>query len=490
MGKENLLELELWADSFKEGEFILDRIKNAFSGPEIVYIHGFVPTLTITSDSLTINFIVYGYYDSWENVPTKISSLLVFGKPDGIIYDPKKDKIIFAYEETSAVPTGNQSLQRLERVWYAAYEKIPFVYLLGKYGLHIDNNNRTVSIWPSYLALKLSSQYFVPSLTLLYGSKKEPENYKIGNSLSHLESLIAWYLKDHSKQNPKPSDLETLLKIIYQEMCKFIEGHYGGIAKNLAGSNQLSETDLFEYLTKRALSLSVDQKYSKNFKWPLAFDSEKSTYSSFDKFIPEIDSLVEQQKAWRPTEGSTVRLEPIKKVKIWSDGQTKRKERLEKKLKIKKQTSIHPDDFPEQNSKKIITTTKKILTLVDSTKDLLDCIERVFGEKTRKSIEPILNLDIPSVLYVTNSIHEGGRAFKGDPFTGQITAFSRIFSIGLNGEKERNMIAYYPNQLYSQFFDVNLKKLDNKGVKSIESNVHLILARDGIAIDPKTWSLL
>ena len=76
------------------------------------------------------------------------------------------------------MPTGNQSLQRLERVWYAADQNIPFVYLLGKYGLHKDGNIRTTSIWPSYLALKLSTQYSIPSLTLLYGSRQNPEDYK------------------------------------------------------------------------------------------------------------------------------------------------------------------------------------------------------------------------------------------------------------------------------------------------------------------------
>ncbi|MGY5144188.1 MAG: hypothetical protein ACW9XH_06870 [Candidatus Nitrosopumilus sp. bin_32a] len=486
----NNMELEIWADSFKEGEFILERIQHIFKGSKISYIHGFVPTLSIVSNKQTINFIVYGYYSSWKNIPSKISTLLDFGKPDGIIYDPKTDKIILSYEETSAVPTGNQSQQRLERVWYAAREKIPFVYLLGKYGMHKDGGIRTTSIWPSYLALNLTSQYEVPSLTLLYGSKTEPENYSIGNSISHLESLIKWFLEKHLNQDPKELELETLLKKIYHEMCKFITDQYEEISDKLPGSNLLTELSLHAYLTKKCMMSSIQLEYTDDFKWPLAFKHETYDKKSFDEFVKEIELLVEQKKAWHPMRGSTIRTEEITKIKSWSITQTKHKNDVEKKSKIIKETKIHVDDFPDHNSKKAISTTKKILTLIDSTEDFLNSFEKVFGKKIRKQVEPLLNIHIPTVLYVSSSIHANGRAFKGDPFTGQLTAFSRIFSIGFNAEKERNMITYYPNQLYSQFFNKKYQKLDNKGVKSIESNVDLIITRDGLTIDPKTWSLL
>ena len=40
-------ELEIWADSFKEGEFILDLIQQSFPNSTKKYIHGFIPTLQI-----------------------------------------------------------------------------------------------------------------------------------------------------------------------------------------------------------------------------------------------------------------------------------------------------------------------------------------------------------------------------------------------------------------------------------------------------------
>ncbi len=62
--------------------------------------------------------------------------------------------------------------------------------------------------------------------------------------------------------------------------------------------------------------------------------------------------------------------------------------------------------------------------------------------------------------------------------------------MGLNGNKERNMIAYYPNQIYSQFFGTSFNKPDNKGVKTLQENVDLIITRNGIMINPKSWKII
>tara|TARA_Y100001936_G_C16056265_1_gene661228 strand:+ start:410 stop:1870 length:1461 start_codon:yes stop_codon:yes gene_type:complete len=482
--------LEIWADSFKEGEFILDLLQQTFPNSTKKYIHGFVPTLQINRPE-KINFTVYGYYDSWENRPEKISDVLVYGKPDGIIYDPKKDKIIFAYEETSAVPTGNQSLQRLERVWYAAYAKIPFVYLLSKYGLHKDGNLRKTSIWPLYLALKLSTQYSIPSLTLLYGNKKHPENYCSGNAKQHLRALIKWYLLSYLsvKQKKFPS---KLLLTIYSDMCKFINSHYSEISPQLPAAKKLLETKFFKFIIDGLNSSQKNTKLNKDFKWKLAHQVP-STYKPWtpsDLFIKNIDSLYQNQKAWTPFVGTTFRTESNKFVKEHLQKQNNHKIKLEK-IKNYGVSNLFLKDFKKYDSKKkIISTTKSILTLVDSTNDFLDSISKTYGKQTKKKAQTILNTKLPTTLYVSSSLHSSGRAFNGDPFTGQITAYSRVFSISLNGEKERNMVAYYPHQLYSQFFDRKFQKPDTKGVKCIEKNIDLIIARNGILINPKTWSII
>src|SRR5207237_1456906 len=117
------------------------------------------------------------------------------------------DNILLVVEETNAVPTGNQSLQRLERIWKAADSRIPCIYLRPKYGMHIDGGLRTNSIWPAYLALKLNLQYDVLSLTLLFGDRSSPENYSVGTGVPLLGKIsaqfIRWWLTGQV-----PTDLE------------------------------------------------------------------------------------------------------------------------------------------------------------------------------------------------------------------------------------------------------------------------------------------
>lgn len=486
---KNLREIEIWADSFKEGEFILEQINQVFSGGGISYEFGFLPSLTISINSQQIKFTAFGYYSAWSNIPTKISELLKFGKCDAIIYDPNNDKIIFAYEETSAVPTGNQSLQRLERVWFAAKSLIPFVYLISKFGLHIDGGIRTISIWPSYLALKLSAQYKIPSLTLLYGNEEHPEDYSIGNSSRHLRQLLKWFLENHLSGNSDTDTLRTLLSEIYKEMCEFIYYHSDSISENLVGKKQLIDKNFYKFLTELLLDKSSNLNFDSDLKWPNSSKNTKTTTISFDKFILNIEKLIEQNKAWWPINGATTRTEPNTKMSKWIKDQKSHKSKLESKSKSKLDVEMTLNDFPDQNSKKKITTTCRILILINNTQDFLQCFEKAFGIKKCQNIEKLLDKRLPVVLYVSNSIHSNGRAFKGDPFTGQITAYSRIFSISLTGKKERNMIAYYPNQLYSQFFDKDFGKLDNKGIKCLEENIDLIITRNGICIDPKCWRL-
>lgn len=172
-----------------------------------------------------------------------------YGKADIIVYDPVNDRIILSVEETAAVPTGNQSLQRLERVWFAAKNKIPFAYLISEYGLHKDGGVRRSSIWPVYLALKLSSQYRIPSLTLFYGSKTSPENYTVGSGVPILTELSHIYFMEWLGYDVAENK-ERLLKQIFDAMCAFVLGQKKEIAVLLPGTDSLNDT-LVDLLIER-----------------------------------------------------------------------------------------------------------------------------------------------------------------------------------------------------------------------------------------------
>jgi hypothetical protein len=248
--------LELWCDSYKEGEWFLDNLKQLITGHKTVYAHGFQPVTTFSQDSDDeFTAVVYGEYRSWENVPKKLVELLEYGKPDIILYDPKEEEILLALEETAAVPTGNQSMQRLERVWYSAHARIPFVYLISEFGRHKDGGLRRTSIWPAYLSLKLSCQYKIPSLVLLYGSHEDPEDYSVGDGVDLLtrfghSQILQWLGHDTTESKRK------LLKNAFASMGKFIQCQYLEISEKLPGVNMLENEDFLDFVVGRAIVAS------------------------------------------------------------------------------------------------------------------------------------------------------------------------------------------------------------------------------------------
>ena len=167
--------IELWCDSFHEGVWATDLIAEALGGESRTdYVLGFIPVTRITIDDVLLRVTVFGGYRNWRNVPKPVSDLLAWGKPDLIAYDRYQDRILFAVEETAAVPTGNQALQRCERMFGAAHQGVPFWYLMSEYGVHLDGGTRRASIWPTLTAIKLTHHYGIPSVVLRYSDLGAP----------------------------------------------------------------------------------------------------------------------------------------------------------------------------------------------------------------------------------------------------------------------------------------------------------------------------
>jgi len=245
-------QLEVWADSFKEGEWFVTNLATQLRTPvRRTFKYNFQPIFTFYQDEMPI-FVatVYGDYKGWDPIPTVIADILANGKPDILLYDRTSNKVFFGVEETAAVPTGNQSLQRLERVWFSAIQQIPFVYLISEYGMHIDGGARRSSIWPSYLALKLSSQYQVPSLTLLYGDATHPEDYAVGPGVSDLAAVSYLIVRDWLGDDVK-REKEAIFARIFQEMGQFIQSHASEIAPNLPGRSLLTSDAFLAFVAER-----------------------------------------------------------------------------------------------------------------------------------------------------------------------------------------------------------------------------------------------
>jgi hypothetical protein len=246
-----LKHLEVWADSFHEGEWLLKMISHFFGDLVITYLHNFQPHYTFSQNGvLLFDAIVYGSYGGWEPIPKPIEETIGYGKPDIMLFDRSDNRVFFAVEETAAVPTGNQSLQRLERVWFAAEQSIPFVYLVSEYGMHSDGGARRTSIWPSYLALKISSQYRVPSLTLLYGDNQHPEDYEVGTGVRDLADITYLYVREWLGENVAAEKAQVFRRV-FSEMGDFILNQVDEISPQLPGRDLLTSEEFLSFMAMR-----------------------------------------------------------------------------------------------------------------------------------------------------------------------------------------------------------------------------------------------
>ncbi|MDG6919649.1 MAG: hypothetical protein JRN62_09500 [Nitrososphaerota archaeon] len=231
------------------------------------------------------------------------------------------------------------------------------------------------------------------------------------------------------------------------------------------------------------------------FAWPLASKlklqaSDRSLYKQ-DDLLEHVEDLVLNWKAWCPTEGATKRVEPEEKITNWIREQMAHQALVARVLRASREVALRTGEFPRaDDSTRVITTARSIVYLIDTTSGLIDCLSAGFGKSVASRASSVLDSEIPACLFVSNSIESGGRAFSGDPFTGQIAAFSRIMCHDMESAKIRNFVAYYPHQLYSQFFQRNGKIRENKGIKIIESNVDLVITAGGVLLGPRDWGLI
>jgi hypothetical protein len=82
------------------------------------------------------------------------------------------------------------------------------------------------------------------------------------------------------------------------------------------------------------------------------------------------------------------------------------------------------------------------------------------------------------MVYLSNSL-KPGRIF-GDPFTGQISAYSTAF--GKFDHDPRLIVAYFPHQSFSQFMDTNKKLISNKGFVLMRELVDFVVLGGGVVI--------
>ncbi len=480
----SLKKIEFWADSFHEGNWACEELGKIWNVTSVQYEKGFIPVYTFDIDTENqLEITVLGSYNNWSPLPDKISNLIEWGKPDLIAYDPIEEEIIFAVEETAAVPTGNQALQRCERIYGSLRMEIPFWYLLGEFGLHVDGGVRRDSIWPTVLGIKLSCVKKTPCIVLHYSDQNHPEDYTVGTGVASLYSALSTKIEIYFDFKDE-ADLIPILSEQYSHMLDFIKSQGNSLVSHIPGSDDLYAEDLPDELANY-VSGSENADIESNFlDWGLTNELPEEIYNNLipggliknDSLLERIDSLLQDKKAYTLSNKAGSRPQDRTKVGEWIEQQR----RLFNSSNNTSATfNLDVADFPESQSGRVhVTTAKNVFYLIDSVRDL----ENMIGESfSRLENETLSDEEIPVFFYVSNSL-KPGRIF-GDPFTGQLSAFSNVFARNTKGEKSRLAIAYYPHQVHTQLFDQNGNFKKNKGITLMRELLDYAVFQGGVLVD-------
>lgn len=440
--------VELWCDSFHEGAWAAEGIVQQWPKAVVTRSHrlGFIPQYSVQLGQLRLELEVFGGYGNWKDLPPKVRELLDWGKPDIVGYDRSNDTVLFAVEETAAVPTGNQALQRCERMHGAGTMKVPFWYLLSQFGTHIDEGMRQASPWPALMAVALTATFRTPSIVLLYSSEASPEDYSAGEGMVQLFRMLAKMLENYSTNKKLLVGLDDELGGHFASMLRFVGNTYANVTDFLPHAELLSEPATASRLAAIASGSDGGKTSFPLLDWPRFKDLPSAfrriqapgSFIKSDPFLLRLEEGRGTGQAYTLSGNAGSRPQPEADLESWIN-QQRRLHAGAQALYPPADFKLKLEDFPESNSGlRHVTTAKNILYLVDSVAFVFDSLRQVFPRLAGKLPDAG---DHAAIVYVSNSV-KPGRIF-GDPYTGQFAAFSWIF--GGTAEAPRVRIAYFPH---------------------------------------------
>jgi hypothetical protein len=483
--------LELWADSFHEGDWgcrrLADQVCERGGSHDTEWKHGFLPTHRYRTAGADFSLTVYGSYKAWTPLPRAIGELLEWGKPDLIAYDPERKKIVFAVEETAAVPTGNQALQRCERLYGAACSGVPFWYFLPEYGRHTDGGVRRASIWPTVTALELTRAKRLPSMVLHYSDEQNPEAYSFGTGLTVLFSTLLDVLTNHAAGRDPLDGLRESLEEQFRTMLAFVGSQWRRMLDFLPGEQVLEDPGLpAKYADAATRSAAAkDTIWSSSFlRWPcvagLPPNAKRLQVARAlikdDPLCRRLECDIEDGSAYGLSRKTGSRPQFPESVQTWIDRQMGLFAARAAKLAPPAAWEMRLSDFPESpTGRRHLTTARRILYLYDDWFVLRAAVEAVYPRLEGKL--PTALDGRRALIYISNSITPG-RIF-GDPFTGQISACSVAF--GRLDRVPRAVLAYFPHQSYTQV-EVPDDEQDAKGLHVMSELTDVLLFGGGVAV--------
>lgn len=491
--------IEIWADSFHEGDWCCSFLAQIASSSGFSvkkdYVRGLQPHYVFSSAQTEIELLVFGSYKSWSPLPSKIKELIDWGKPDFIAYSATKKNILFAVEETAATPTGNQAMQRCERQYGSARLHIPYWYLISEFGVHKDGGVRRDSIWPSIAALKLSILRETPCMVLHYSDIDNPEDYGSGSGVHLLFASLFAILKNFANGNPTLNGLESLLKDQYKEMLDFINSQWENIIDFLPSQRLVKDPNTARVLSEIATGNTANKKDIQGLLvWPLIKDVPAQVKSEwrgkdlikYDPLCARFERDIDRGYAYYLSDNAGSGRPPsTAQIKGWISQQKTLFSRA-KGLNPPANFTMDINDFPltgNGGDRRHMTTAKNIVYLYDSWNQLYESIVAAYP-RLKGHLKKLQN-DMPVFVYVSNSL-KPGRLF-GDPFTGQLSAYSTAF--GKFDNPRRMVVAYFPHQVHTQAITSRGAAV-NKGMTLMTELTDYIIFNSGVAVNLSTQEVM
>jgi hypothetical protein len=482
--------LEFWADSFHEGFWACDQLSQFYPMKNIKFLKNFIPVfLYEISKEIELEITVLGSYANWSPLPQAIADLISWGKPDLVVYDPEGKKILFAMEETAAVPTGNQALQRCERMYGSSRYRIPFWYLLGEFGMHVDGGVRRDSIWPTVLAIKLSCIQRCPCVVLHYSDLEHPEDYSFGTGVNSLWMALSVVI-GISFGIKRNEDLLPILAKQYNNMLSFIKSQWEQVVSFIPRAEMLDDPSTAKQIAELVLSgRKTDNSLLDFFNWERTNTIPKRIYNMItpggiiknDPFVLGLEKIVGAKRAYNLSSNAGSRPQPKDDIIDWIKQQ---KALLKTNTATDVVCPLRIDDFPASKTGHHVTTAKNVFYLVDYWTDVEKALKKAFPRLKNFSVKE----DGPAFVYISNSL-KPGRIF-GDPFTGQLSAFANIFTKNVLGNRTRISLAYYPHQVHTQLFKDNTGFKSNKGILMMRELLDFAVFCGGAVVNMKTGEVI
>lgn len=119
------------------------------------------PYIKLELFNICWEFYIYGMNNT-SMLPKKIKEASYDGcRPDIWFYDPQKDMILLAVEETSTAPVGNAQKQRIPRPLWAIDNGVPFIFVSPKYGTDNSQGKERKITGPFRKLLDKNSNSFI-----------------------------------------------------------------------------------------------------------------------------------------------------------------------------------------------------------------------------------------------------------------------------------------------------------------------------------------